>query len=132
MNICLRYIAVALIICLTAGLIGCTTCRTVDIENADSSQYSPFDPEKKYQVRFSGGQVFRVSGEDLELRGETIGVKFNGESNFRYYRKDQINEICQQQHSTGKTIGLVAGVVGGAALFVALMIRFVVMPGLKD
>ncbi len=86
---------------------------------------STIDPKREYVVEFVEGRTFNVKGSDIELRGELVGIRFQGEDQYKYYSRQQIAEISNKKFSRGAMAigGVVGAVVGGglaSGLFLAL------------
>lgn len=112
-----KYISLAVIIVFMSMTVSCTTCKDMPINSAYDVQRLRFEPEKKYDVQFTDGKFYKLTGKDLVIRGDLVGVRFKGVEGYKYYRREQFRKICAREKSRGKTIGLiVGGVVGGLAL----------------
>lgn len=87
----------------------CTSWRDFPIQNASDTT---FEATKKYEIVFTNGEI-TTKGENIFWRGDAIGVKYEGQSDYTFYPRDQIQSIRVRQVSTGKTVGLVAGILAG-------------------
>jgi len=104
-----RCAAVLTLTCFIGSTAACTTCRKLPIQTAADYQSIQIDPEKKYQIEFTDGQRWNTKGDRLIISNDLIGIKYEGEQDYRYYRLTQLKSICAEQFSAGLTAGIVAG-----------------------
>jgi hypothetical protein len=101
-------------------LISCSGFR-VPVHSADGLREVKPDNNYRYSyaVTMTGGQKYYLDDDDIEVKGNLIGIRFPGESDFRYYRPDEFQEIRikQKNHwAAGLGIGIGAGAALGASL----------------
>jgi hypothetical protein len=118
-----RTVAAVTILAFILLTVGCTTCRYVPIKTAEDVSHISFEPTKTYKVEFTTGQKYNLKGENLSRQNNLIGVRFEERESFHYYQREQINSICAEEKSKGKTTAaIVGGVLGGLALIAGLVI----------
>ena len=105
-----KFVAAILILIILSTNAACTTWRDFPIQNASSTA---FEATRKYEIVFTNGATIDAKGDNLLLREDAIGVMAEGQSNYVFYARDQIQSIRVRQISTGKTVGLVAGILAG-------------------
>jgi hypothetical protein len=114
----MKAITVSLVITISITLTACSGFR-VPIHSADGLK--EVKPRNNYQysyaITMNGGQKYYLDDDDIEVKGNLIGIRFPGESDFRYYRPDEFQEIRikQKNHwAAGLGIGIGAGAALGA------------------
>lgn len=112
----MKVITVVLFVAISITLISCSGFR-VPIHSANGLQQ--VKPDNNYQytyiVTMTGGQKYYLDDDDIELRGNLIGIRFPGESDFRYYPPEEFQEIrIKRKNHWG--VGLGIGIGAGAAL----------------
>lgn len=126
-----RSVAILTLICFIGSMAACTTCKQrYVIKTADDIQSVTLNPEKKYEVKFVSGEKFRIKGDSLRVRSDTLGIKYNENDDFHYYRYSQINHVCERGFSGGKTAALVGGIVC-AVVGLSLGITYSIAASLK-
>ncbi|MFA4875154.1 MAG: hypothetical protein WC956_01670 [bacterium] len=109
--------AVVLTTCFMTN-ISCTSWHDLPTQSAESLSSTPFDAQKKYEIVFTNGATITAKGSNLTSRGWDVGVRPEGQGDFVYYSRDQIQSIRVREFSGGKTAGLVAGIVAGIGAIV--------------
>lgn len=121
-----RIAAVLTLICFIGSMAACTTCKQrYAVKTAGDLHDISLDPEKKYDVVFDSGNKYRIKGNQLQVMGDTLGIKYSPNEEFHYYRYSQLNEVCERGISGGKTAGLVAGIVGGIGALIGITIAVI-------
>lgn len=85
----------------------------------DAAQQDCINYQCKYIVTFDDGNTFKLDEEDIDIRSNTVGIRYKGENEFKYYSRDQITSVTSKTKSNWKIgMGIGAGVgavvVGGA------------------
>lgn len=105
-----RTMALFVLITMATTSIGCVTRVPVSVQNAKAVGESPFDAQREYEITFADGYRFRTRGENLMMRDNLIGIRFEKGETYKFYSSDQIQQIVEEKFSIGKTVGLAAGV----------------------
>lgn len=116
----MRMISGLLVITLMSSA-ACGGVRVPIRSAAGLSSVKPDDAfERAYRVTFASGESINVKDEDLIVYQTGIGVRFEGEKQFRFYSSEHIREVkrrVKRRVGMGALIGLGAGAavgVGGA------------------
>lgn len=115
--------ALIVVAAFSTSLIACAGGRGGSVKTAANQQIIKSD--KKYDVRFASGQEYRVKGCDLDVTEDKVGVRFGEGERFRYYSRNQIEEISRRKYSgaamgIGAAVGAVVGGGLGAGLYYAV------------
>lgn len=125
-----RLLARILLIALTANFTACagqqvpihTAADTMRTNSQDEYRYS-------YAVTFKSGEKFYLDDEDVQVRNNLIGIRFEGREDYRFYSPNQFQEIrAKKKRYTWTGAGIGAG--AGAALGVGM--SFIAYPPTKD
>lgn len=113
---------------LVVVMLGCAACGGVKVpirSAADLKQVKPDDEyDRAYRVTFSNGQSVKLKDEDIVVYRNMVGVRLEGEKQFRYYSPQQISEISRREKrhaGMGALIGLGAGAAAGAGVGFAVV-----------
>lgn len=111
-----RCVAVLTLISFAGWVTACTTCKKLPIQTAADYQAIQIDPQRDYIIQFTDGQEWKIKGDHLIINKDLIGIRFEDQQDYQYYRLTQLKGMCARQFSTGRTLGFVAGglvVLGG-------------------
>ena len=78
---------------------------------------------RSYRVTFATGEEYVLDDEDVVVQGNTLGIRFKDDEDFRYYTPDQIAKVqrhIKRRTGTGALIGLGAGGAAGALIGMGL------------
>jgi len=125
-----KLIATTLLIALTANFIACAGTQIPVNTAADAMKtYSQDKYQYSYIVSFKSGEKYYLDEEDIQVRNNLIGVRFDGDDDYRFYSLDRLQEIrAKKKRHTWMGAGIGAG--AGAALGIGLSLA--VYPPTKD
>jgi hypothetical protein len=105
-------------------LMSCVSCaagKQVPAKSANDVQRPIVEDKEKYVVKFKSGEKYKVRGEDLIVRPDQVGIRFDDEEDFKFYSRDQVEEVTSKGKSRwlmgagiGAAVGGGLGALGGA------------------
>lgn len=85
--------------------------------------------QHSYTVTFNDGNTYYLDDDDIDVRGDTIGIRFEGQEGYRYYRPDQFREI---RYKTEKHTWLGGGIGAAAGAALGVGIGLIIQPPNKN
>ena len=125
-------ISLILVVSFSVMTIACSGVKVPVRTASDLRNVNPNDQYmRSYRVKFATGAEYVLDDEDIVVQGNTIGLRFNDDEDFRYYTANQIVEIQQNiKRRTGT--GALIGAGAGAAVGVLATIPFITCDGKGD
>jgi hypothetical protein len=117
-----RFKKIASITVAIAFLMSCVSCaagKQMPVKSANDVERPVVEDKEKYVIRFKGGEKYKVRGEDLIVRGDQVGIRFDDEEDFRFYPRNQIEEVATKRKSRW-LLGAAIGAPVGAGLGVGM------------
>ncbi len=120
-----RFLSLTMVLAMAAGSTAYAGQERSQAHSARDAQAAVvIDPVREYMVTFASGKTVRVSGADLVINHDTVGVRTEDATEMRMYPRAEVRELRVRRGTwwgIGGAIGLGIGGITGAATGAATM-----------
>ena len=113
----MRIVSLIVLVVFSTMTVACAGKQAIVLSHAEPVQTVQVEENKKYLVRFTTGQTYKVKGLDMVMRGDLVGIRFEEKGDLNFYSREQIEEIAEWGGGMSPVaIGAIAGGATGAGL----------------
>lgn len=109
----MRIVSIIVLIAFSMMTVACAGKKAAVIARDPSMPTVQLEENKKYLVRFTTGQTYKIKGSDIVVSGNQVGIRFESTGEMNFYPSEQIEEISTK--IGGMPAAAIGAIAGGAA-----------------